>query len=128
MIRDRDIGGGFVLRTFRMGAEQVFAGRELSRAEILAMPGANRQALIEKKFIGVYPPRPEPTVKDGGQVARYVIGVGGGKCDVVEGRRLNVEPLTPEEAAALAGIELHADPAPRPRRQRNRTPKARRQH
>lgn len=101
MLRDADIGGGTVRRTFRMGTEQVRMGRPLTEAEIMTMPVANRRALIDKGMIIVYPRTPVVPSGDG---ERHVVARGFGKYDVIEGHKLNDKPLTKDAARALAGV------------------------
>lgn len=93
----QEIGGGIVRRGFTMGAERVRSGRELTKEELLSMPPANRNALVEKKYIELYPERPAAP----GQ--RHVVSAGFGRFDVIEGRKLNASPMTKEEANKLAG-------------------------
>lgn len=106
LVRDKDIGGGFVRRGFSMGGARVTSGQHLSREQVLAMPGANRQALITNGYIDVYP----PTAADLDPPQRFVASKGFGKFDVYEGHRLNAEPLTRDEAEALAGGKMPEAP------------------
>jgi len=97
-----EIGGGVVRRTFRMGSEQVFSGKKLTREQILAMPIVNRTALIEKKYIEVFMAAPGD---------RHIIALTEGGFDVIEGRKLNEFPLTRAQAHELAGT---IDEVPKP--------------
>lgn len=101
------IAGGRVVRTFRCGERQVFAGNMLSRDELLRMPAQNRNALIEKGFITIWPKEAETAGLSVGTVGgtRHVCALGFGRYDVVEGTKVNEAPLNREEAYALAGIE-----------------------
>jgi hypothetical protein len=66
------------------------------------MPVANRQALIDKRFIEVFP-------KDAtGAGERHIVSAGFGKYHVIEGKKLNEFPLTKQEADALAGTKRAA--------------------
>lgn len=106
MLRANEIGGGTVRRTFRFGDAAVFAGKTLTAEQILAMPEANRRALIEKGYIVVYPKPPETeTVAAPAKGKRHVVATGFGRYDVIEGRKLNKKALTKEEAQALAGVK-----------------------
>lgn len=49
------IGGGQVMRRFTMGSEVMLMGRELDRSTLAAMSTPNRNALIENRFISVWP-------------------------------------------------------------------------
>ena len=57
-IPDEDIGGGIVLQPFSINREgQVLVlkrGTELQRDEILKMPRANRDALLNANFLDLY--------------------------------------------------------------------------
>ena len=101
-----EIGGAIVRRTFQCGAKRVTSGQRLTGDEVKAMPVANRNALVEKKYMDLIP--------NGGGVAakgeRFVISAGFGRFYVVEGRKLNAESLDREQAYALAGT---AAPAPK---------------
>lgn len=108
--RDQDIGGAVVKRMFG----GLKAGDVLSREQVLAMPGANRAALINLGKIAVYPMRgggaaieqvaataaPAPEIE---HTKRHVVSRGFGKYDVIEGAILNTDPLTKDAAKALAG-------------------------
>ena len=98
-IADTDIGGARVRRVFSMRGEQVQANRHLSVDEVLAIPIANRRALVDAGFLEVYPKRsPAKHVNE----ARFVIRTGD-KFDVIAGHKLNTEPLSRPEADRLAG-------------------------
>ena len=49
-----EIGGGIVRRTFSMAGKQLFAGHKLTREQVLAIPLANRNVLIDKKWIELW--------------------------------------------------------------------------
>lgn len=100
IIRDEEIGGGSVLRTFTMHGESLKVGTPLSRAALLSIPYANRQALIDGGKIAVYPPSSE----------RHVVSDGFGHYSVYAGRKLNDKPLTKAQAQKLAGIEPDPEP------------------
>ena len=102
LIDDLDVGGGVVSRRFTLGGEVLLAGTELTREQLLAMPRSNRRALIENRFLRVWP----ASVGAGGQ--RFAIHRGGGAYDVIEGRLLNTEPLTKAQAEALAAPKPNA--------------------
>jgi hypothetical protein len=100
-LRDQDIGGAVVTRAFRRGTEFVRQGTRLTREDVLAMPRANRNSMIDNGMLAVYPvaglvaadPRP---------ATRHVVSRGFGNFDVIEGRKLNDAPLTKEDAEDLA--------------------------
>ena len=97
------IGGGIVRRTFKSGEHRLTSGTKLTAEEIKRMPVANRQALIDKKYIDVYPKAPGGG--DGVKAERHVVSAGFGKFHVIEGRKLNDVPLSKDQAQALAGVE-----------------------
>jgi hypothetical protein len=101
-IADADIGGARVRRMFSMRGEQVQMNRHLSADEVLAIPIANRRALIDGGFLEVYPKRsPAKHMNE----ARFVIRVSKEKeeFDVITGYKLNDKPLSRVEADRLAG-------------------------
>lgn len=113
-----DIGGGVVGHPFRMGEKYMLRGTALTRDEILAIPASNRRALVERGSIRVWPmgapERPAevmhpPPAKSAdapapsAETQKHLMHIGAGKYHVIEGRRLNEEPLAKEEALALAG-------------------------
>lgn len=93
-LRDREIGGGIVRRTFKMGDEQLFAGRKLTRDEVLSIRAPNRNSLIEKGQLDVWPLD--------AQAQRYVVPTGKNEFGVIIGHMMNDKPLTKAEAEALA--------------------------
>src|ERR1700682_6521465 len=92
------IGGGRVVRSFNMGSERVLSGKVLTREQIVRMPHGNRNALIEKGFLAVWPPtsgqgpvapQQAPIAKPAnGGTERFVCALGFGRYDVVEGRKV----------------------------------------
>lgn len=103
IVRDEDIGGAYVRRVFRMGDDFAKPGEPLTREQVLAFPQANRQALIDNKYIDVYP----PAAAEGDLL---IVSRGFGKYDVIQGRKLNIEPLTKEQAEAMVpGAPPEAD-------------------
>lgn len=94
-----EIGGGYVRRRFTCGGRVRYSGEKLTAEDLAAMPHRNREALIEMRSIDIYPKG------DGGSQysERHIVHRGCGKFDVIEGRKLNTEPLTKEQAEALAG-------------------------
>ena len=102
IIADADIGGGRVRRPFTRAGKYLKPGTELSRDEILAMPHANRQALIDSTYLEVWP---APKVSPIEGASRHVISRGFARFDVIYGVKLNKEPLTKDEADALAASD-----------------------
>ncbi len=114
-LAEAEIGGAVVRRTFTMSGTQVRRGDELTREQVLSIGRPNRQALIDKNFLDVFPlSRAAPVVE---AEDRHVVSLGFGKFDVVEGRKLNDAPLTKDQAQALAGIEIKA---PKPKAAKGR--------
>lgn len=94
-IRNEDIGGARVRRTFNSNGRQLMGNEYLSAEEVLAIPVANRRALIDSSYIEVF-----PKANVGGE--RVMLSLGKDKgYNVIEGRMLNEEPLTREEAEKL---------------------------
>lgn len=104
-IRDADIGGGVVGRGFQCGDQYLKRGVKLTREQILKMPAANRGALIDKGMLVVFP-------RGSDDAERFVVPVKGG-FDVFAGTKLNVQPLTEDEALALAGKDSPKKAAPK---------------
>lgn len=101
-IADADIGGARVVRAFNRGSEYIKRGQYLSSDEVLALPIANRRALIDGGYLEVYPKRsPAKRMNE----ARFVIRVSKEKeeFDVITGYKLNDKPLSRVEADRLAG-------------------------
>jgi hypothetical protein len=103
-MRPEQIGGAIVRRTFSSGGTRLTSGTKLSAEQVLAFATANRNALVDKRFIDLFP-------KSGGidsvseSAERFVVSAGFGRFHVIEGRKLNDEPLDREQAYALAGTE-----------------------
>lgn len=103
------IGGGIVQQTFRTNGRSLFAGMKLTRDDLVKMPAQNRNALIEAGRIVVWPRDAGATPSAAPSAAgaqRFVSPRGFGKYDVIEGRKVNAEPVSREEAHALAGIPM----------------------
>lgn len=103
-LRLEHIGGAEVRRAFRMGTHFMRTGMKMSPEDVMSIRPANRQSLIDKGFLWVWPRSEEAPVSHG---KRYAIHVGGGSYDVIEGRKLNDEPLSREDAQALAASSNH---------------------
>ena len=86
------IGGGFVRIGFDINGKRMTPGTSLSKETILGW--RNHRALILNGHIAVYPP------KDAGD-ERFALHIGGGRYEVVQGRKLTDAPLTKEQAEAL---------------------------
>lgn len=100
IVKPENIGGAFVRRTFANGARRMRTGDRMTAAEVRSIPWANRQSLIDRGFIDIYPPAP---VGEGEQ--RIVVrtpGFASKTYDVIAGRKI-AEGLTKEQAEALAG-------------------------
>jgi hypothetical protein len=97
VLRDEQIGGGVVLRRFTIVDRHIMVGTRLSRNEILAIK--NRRTLIGSDAISVHPRAVACETEPG---ERHIVHNGGGRYDVIEGRKLNSGPLTKDEAEDLA--------------------------
>jgi len=102
MISESAIGGGIVRRTFTLGERVMKTGDMLTRAEVLAIRIANRNSLIDHGKIEIYAANPNEIAEPGERHVVRAPGVGSRLYDVIEGRKLNSEPLTREDAEALA--------------------------
>ena len=102
MISTDDIAGGKVQQAFRMGDRYLMRGTALSREEICRIPTQNRNALIDKGYIHVQLKGVESAVAG----ERFVVSLGFGRFDVVEGKKLNDKHLSREAAYALAKIPM----------------------
>jgi hypothetical protein len=98
------IAGGRVIRTFTMGDKHLLARTVLTRDQILSMRTQNRNALIDKGHLVVWPR--EAVAAPAENLQRFVVPMAFGRgYDVIEGRKVNETPLTTrEEANRLAGI------------------------
>lgn len=106
LIRDEHIGGGTVTRGFTSNGEWVRPGTRLTREELLKLPRTNLQALVDTDKVHLFPPAPGQI---DGMGEMHLVSRGFGKFDVFQGRRVNEEPLSKEEAEALmAKIEAEA--------------------
>ena len=98
-----NIDGAEVRRTFRMGDRVLRNGDILTSEEVRSIRPMNLTSLIERGHIYVWP---KGGRADASTTVRYPVAKGFGKYDVYEGRKLNDEPLTREEAYNLAGVPM----------------------
>lgn len=98
IVRMENVGGAVVKRPFKLGEDYVKAGANLDAAAINAIPKVNRNALVDRGYIDLYPQPPG--------TQRHVVSAGFGRFNVIEGRKLNADALTRDEAIALAGSDL----------------------
>lgn len=100
---DEDIGGAIVRRPISLGPDLAWRpGRRLTRDEVLALPRANRNAMVNSERIAIFPRdvsarTPEPKAPE-----RHIVHNGGGRFDVIAGIKLNERPLSKDEAEELA--------------------------
>jgi hypothetical protein len=135
-----EIGFGRVERKITVGDEELLRGRELTYEQLAAMPAANRNALIENRFISVFPKgvavrRPDGQVParveivEGASGEMHVIAKGFGRWDVIQGSivasglsKEAAEQLAGKSGATAAPVNLDAPPAaatsPRSKRKR----------
>lgn len=104
------IGGARVQRGFQLGGRRVLAGDTLTGDEVRGIRQSNRTALVESGYLLLWPKDAGagPAQPPQGSV-RFIAPRGFGKYDVIEGRKLNDEPLTKEQAHELAGVPLAVD-------------------
>jgi hypothetical protein len=98
-IADRDIGGAHVMRVFSSNGVPVKAGGHLTADEVIAIPIANRRALVDAGYLAVYP---KGAVPQQPKAERFVIATGKDKYGVISGHQLHDKPLTREQAEHLA--------------------------
>jgi len=103
-IADSDIGGARIRMGFTRGNVRMKAGEHLTADEVRSIPLANRRALSSAGYIEVYPSRTEVVRREAAPVKqdRFIVAVGKGQFNVIEGHRLNDEPLSREQAETLA--------------------------
>ncbi len=89
------IAGGLVQRAFTAGNSHYRAGDRLAAEAILAMPPSNMRALVENRFIELFPKH---------EVAgeRFIVPADKGHFNVIVGHKLNSAPLSRDEAEDLA--------------------------
>jgi hypothetical protein len=101
-MRADQIGGAIVRRSFSSGGTRLVAGTKLTAEQVLAFPTTNRNALADKRYIDLFPASGDaPTT---GSSERFVVSAGFGRFHVIQGKKLNDEPLDREQAYALAGV------------------------
>lgn len=105
------IGGGRVVRRFSNGDKWVEPGTILDGDFIRSLPQANRNVLLQnniavwpKAQTGGFASATESASADGAERGeRHVVSLGFNRFNVIEGVRLNDEPLSRSDAYALAG-------------------------
>ncbi len=95
-----DIGGAVVRRPFTFRGDTLKIGTYLTEEEILSIPIANRNALRNNRYIQIFPKAPNSN--NNGPSSVFVVHRGGGAYDVIEGTKINDEPLSKVDAEALA--------------------------
>jgi len=83
-----------VLRPLFLDGRKAMPGEPIGRAEAARLPPGNRRALEANGKVRWFA---EPE----GEMRRWRVPAGSGRYDVVEGARLNDEPLSREAADAL---------------------------
>lgn len=94
IINVNNYGGATVRRRIDRPTGALVAGDILSREDLMAMPVSNLRALIDNHTIEPWPWRPPGEL--------HVVHIGRGLYDVFEGEKLTQEPLSKEDAEALA--------------------------
>ena len=107
------IGGGVVRQRFTSVGRQLTVGDRLTREEVLAIPRANRDALVRNSQLLLVPTHPENAAAAAGRpTERFMLSLGGGKYGVIEGWKLTADPVSKAEAEALlAGRDTQAEAA-----------------
>ena len=92
-----EIGGAVVALAFTRNGERLKPGTRLTRAGFLEIQ--NGRALVSAGYLKTVPP---PDAAPPATGHPFVIHRGAGAYDVIVGTRLNAEPLSKDEAEALA--------------------------
>lgn len=103
-IAEQDIGGARIRMGFSRGNVRMKAGDHLTADEVRSIPLANRRALASAGYIEVYPIRTEVVRREepSKPLHNYMVQVKKDQFDVIRGYKLNEQPLSREEAEALA--------------------------
>lgn len=103
---ENDIGGALVIFPFTIsdgdGVRKARPGEKLTEEQVRAMPRANLKALKASGKLHVIG-KAESERASPAQI--FVVHRGSGKYDVIEGVKINDEPITKEQAEALSGVE-----------------------
>lgn len=92
---DKDIGGARVRRTFTFNGKQMKMNDQMTAEDVLSIRIPNRRALTDSNFIELFPK--SPTVAG----ERFMVGLGGDKYNIIEGRVVNDTPISKKEAEKL---------------------------
>lgn len=92
-------GGATVRRRVDRPTGPWLAGHVLTREDLKAMPVSNLRALVDNHTIEPWPWRPPV-----GEL--HVVHIGRGLYDVFEGEKLTAEPMSKEDAEALAASRM----------------------
>lgn len=107
-MKGHEMAGGIVRRSFSLGERKMMQGQHITGDELRAMPVANRNALIENRFIEV---QRDVGDADGRPRERVVMEMAGTKVPkrfyVMEGVRINKKLLSEEEAQAIASTSAN---------------------
>lgn len=93
------------MRAFSSYGTRIVAGTDLSRDDLLAMPPANYNSLQGSGHFVPWPMPPAAPEQPPGE--RFLVARGGGRFDVIEGRKLTDEPLSKADAESLAASGTH---------------------
>jgi hypothetical protein len=104
-----EVGGAVVTRAFSLNGVRVERNRKLTREEVLAIPTRNREALVSSGQIREFP-RSIAVAPEPGE--RFIVRRPDLKFDVVEGYKVNAEPLTKAEAELLRDSVMTERPRP----------------
>lgn len=100
------LSGALVARGYESGTGPVRAGTVLSAEQFHALNWAVRRLWVrDGNLLPIYTPTDQAPRPLG---ERHVIHRGAGRYDVVQGQQINVDPLSREQAEALAGVKPQA--------------------
>lgn len=94
-----EAGGAYVRRAFEFNGEKLKCGDKLTREQLESIPESNLQALVNTKFLQLWPASPDSLFI----AEKFVVAAGRGKYKVIEGRLLTKRPVSKEHALKLAG-------------------------
>lgn len=95
-------GGAYVRRRFIFGERELVFGDELTAEELATIPRANLIALVNTGKLELWPAAPGTAPIAAFIAERFAVNLGFGRWTVIEGRKLVAEPITKQQAEALA--------------------------
>lgn len=101
-ISDDMLGGAYVRARFTMGQNELTPmSPPLTREQVLSIPRASREALVNTGKLDLFPAAPAQMTSSNPNARRFAVHMGMGRFDVIEGVKLNAEPLSRAAAEAM---------------------------